>query len=165
MAFSHEIIPQHANGSERGRTARPSFSSQKTADRLRECERSSSKAKVSKIKPHRTSVFKEEGLDDLRRTVHVLQDGDKSPTPFPAVDDEDLKGKDVKFEVSERENEDQENGKPRSQTWYSKLAKGPRPIIKIFDGTAGFLFFDTEGGIDCVLDCCRRTWVSIWRGK
>jgi hypothetical protein len=131
MAFSHDIIPQHASGNERGRTARPSFSSQKTADRLRECERSSPKPKVSKIKQNRTSVFKEEGLDDLRRAVHVLEDGDKSPRPLPVDEIADLKGKGEMFEESEREGGDKENGKKAgSQNWYSKLAKGPRPLIK-----------------------------------
>ncbi len=131
MAFSHEIIPHLANGGERWLTARPSFSSQKTADRLRECERSSPKPKVSKMKPHRTSVFKEEGLDDFRRTFYALQDGDKGPSPLPVDKIEDLKGKNEKFEKAVRDSEDMEDGtKASGLPWYSKLAKGPRPIIK-----------------------------------
>jgi hypothetical protein len=126
-SFSHEIVLQHANGNERGRIARPSFSSQKTADRLRECERSTSRSQVSKIKPHRTSVFKEEGLDDLKRAVHVARDGDENS--LPVFEEENMKGKNTKFEESERDNEDKENGK-KAGPWYSKLARGSRPSIK-----------------------------------
>jgi len=83
---------------------------------------------VSKIKPHRTSVFKEEGLDDLRRGVHVVPGGDGKS--LPVFEEEHVKGKGTKFEEAERENEDKENAKKIGQPWYSKLAKGSRPSIK-----------------------------------
>ncbi len=65
---------------ERGRKGRPSFSSQKTSDRLRECERRPSVPTSAKIKPQqqRRSVFREEGLDDLNTSVHIHQEGEKS---------------------------------------------------------------------------------------
>jgi hypothetical protein len=128
-SFSHEIGAQHANGSERGRIARPSFSSQKTADRLRECERSTSRSQVSRIKPHRKSVFKEEGLDDLNRTVHAVPAEEKKF--FPVLEVEDIKRKHRSFEESEEDREeDKENPKKSAQPWFSKLGKGSRPKIK-----------------------------------
>jgi hypothetical protein len=134
--FSHDIIPQHSHGNERARFGRPSFSSQKTADRLRECERASPKPRVSKIKAHRTSVFKEEGLDDLRRAVHVVSDGDKKLRPLSMDEIEDPKENIKISEESERDREDKENGeKANGQPWYSKLA-APRPIIKTSSAAA-----------------------------
>lgn len=128
-SFSHDICAQHAHGSERGRIARPSFSSQKTADRLRECERSSSRSQASKIKPHRTSAFKEEGLDDLNRTVHSV--AHEEMEVLPVFEFEGVKKRQTKSEESDRErNEDKENAKKAGQPWYSKLGKRSRPQIK-----------------------------------
>jgi hypothetical protein len=128
-SFSHENGAQHSHGSERGRVPRPSFSSQKTADRLRECERSTSRSHVSKIKPHRKSVFKEEGLDDMNRTVHSVPGEEKKF--LPVLEDEDSKRKYTKSEGSDGDkDEDKENGKKVGQPWYSKLGKGSRPVIK-----------------------------------
>ena len=132
-SFSHENGAHHVYGGDRGRGARPSFSSQKTTDRLRECERSASRSQVSKIKPHRTSVFKEEGLDDLSRTVHAVPD--ESQKALPVFTAEAVKRKRTKFEDEEEEEEegreeDREDSKKAGQPWYSKLGKGSRPVIK-----------------------------------
>lgn len=128
-SFSHENGAHHSHGNVHGRAPRPSFSSQKTADRLRECERSTSRSQVSKIKAHRTSVFREEGLDDLNRTVHSATDHIKKFLPVLEV--EGVKRKHTRIEDSDRDQEeDEENTKKAGQPWYSKLGKGSRPIIK-----------------------------------
>jgi len=128
-SFSHENGAHHVYGSERGRGARPSFSSQKTTDRLRECERSSSRSQVSKIKPHRTSVFKEEGLDDLSRTAHAVPDESQKALPVFAV--EAVKRNRTNFEDEDEEREeDKEDLKKAGQPWYSRLGKSTRPVIK-----------------------------------
>jgi hypothetical protein len=128
-SFSHENGVQRSHGVDRGRVPRPSFSSQKTADRLRECERSSSRSQESKIKPGRTSVFREEGLDDLNRTVHSVADEEKNFLPVFEV--EDVKRKYAKSEELDGDrDEDKENAKKAGQPWYSRLGKGSRPSIK-----------------------------------
>ena len=129
-SFSYENDAQSSQCTERGRISRPSFSSQKTADRLRECERSSSRSQASKIKPYRTSVFKEEGLDDLKRAIHDVPEVEKKFLPVFEI--EDIKSKHTKCEEeSEKDGEeDKENSKKSGQPWYSRLGKGPRPSIK-----------------------------------
>ncbi len=119
--FEHDIRP------ERGRAGRPSFSSQKTMDRLRECERRPSIQANIKKKLQKRSVFREEGLDDL--TTSVYRDLDASDISPPAIKKEDSNEKKRKFEEPLNENEQKGNSK-KSGGWYSKLAKGPRPIVK-----------------------------------
>ncbi|KAK0104661.1 hypothetical protein ONS95_004936 [Cadophora gregata] len=131
-SFSHDIVPQ--GSPERGRLGRPSFSSQKTADRLRECERRPSIATISKIKPQRRSVFREEGLDDLSNSVYKdgpdidlgsLHEGDEDGFTMEA--DGDKNGGVVK-ESRYDQNCVKDGG--AGQPWYSKLSRGSRPVIK-----------------------------------
>ena len=125
-SFTHDILPQSP---ERGRLGRPSFSSQKTADRLRECERRPSIPSSTKIRPQRRSVFREEGLDDLNASVHHDPDVDIKAVHEEEIQDsklQDLKDADVLKETGQNENMNKQAGQP----WYSKLAKGSRPVIK-----------------------------------
>lgn len=110
---------------ERGR-ARPSFSSQKTIDRLRECDRRPSVVQANtKKKLQKRSVFREEGLDDLTTSVyHDLHEYDFST---PSTPKEDSNEKKRKFEDPLKENEQKGNSKKGG--WYSKLAKNPRPMV------------------------------------
>lgn len=135
-SFSHDIVPQ--GPPEGGRLGRPSFSSQKTSDRLRECERRPSITTGPKIKRQRRSVFREEGLDDLSRSVH--QDGPDidSLRSLREVDEDAHKtesdgdnNKGVLREIRQWEQirkEGVEDG--HDQPWYSKFVKGSRPVIK-----------------------------------
>lgn len=84
---------------------------------------------MSKIKPHRTSIFREEGLDDLNRTVHSIPDGDKKF--LPVFEFEDVKRKHTKFDEPEEDaGEDKENSNRSGPPWFSRLGKGSRPKIK-----------------------------------
>ncbi|KAF4621544.1 hypothetical protein G7Y89_g14528 [Cudoniella acicularis] len=119
-SFTHEP--------ERGRRGRPSFSSTKTADRLRECERRPS-ISSQKIKPQRLSIFKEEGLDDLTTSIHPSHHA-TNPTPLPIIGTRDgpqkisgVSNMALKEDVGASNNEEE-------STWYSKLVKNPRPQIK-----------------------------------
>ncbi|TVY71222.1 Kelch repeat-containing protein [Lachnellula suecica] len=125
-SFSHEVAP-----SQRGR-ARPSFSSHKTSDRLRESERSATPSKrPSNLKPQRRSVFKEEGLDDLNRMVHPSHNATNNPIPPNKT--ENTAGSKVTFdEILEDDGEKESNDARRvreTSAWYSKLVKGQRPVI------------------------------------
>ena len=73
-------------------------------------------------------MFREEGLDDLRKSVHNAPDSGKITLPVF----EDVKGKDVKHnEYKEEKEDDKENAQNEQRKgWYSKLAKGSRPNIK-----------------------------------
>ncbi|KAH6719053.1 hypothetical protein BKA61DRAFT_268821 [Leptodontidium sp. MPI-SDFR-AT-0119] len=136
-SFSHDIVPQGLP--ERGRLGRPSFSSQKTTDRLRESERrpsisTSSAPKKKKIKQQRRSVFREEGLDDLSRSVYqdgpgfdlrsLHEDAHKAGTEGGGDNEGVLR------ESRQGENVRMEGGVGGGQSWYSKLGKGSRPLIK-----------------------------------
>ncbi|KUJ20293.1 uncharacterized protein LY89DRAFT_579414 [Mollisia scopiformis] len=73
------------------------------------------------------SHFREEGLDDLTTSIyHDLQNYNFSP---PLIKKEDSNDKKRKFEEPLKENEQKGNSK-KSGTWYSKLAKTPRPMVK-----------------------------------
>jgi hypothetical protein len=124
-SFTHEIGSFDIDVPERGRRgARPSFSSQKTEDRLREGERRPSvpaSTKSSK-KPQRRSVFKEEGLEDLNSSVHLPPGGENI---IPAI----RTSKEAKFEESIGDKENVGARKKQGHSgWYSKLRS--RPMIK-----------------------------------
>ncbi|KAL2067179.1 hypothetical protein VTL71DRAFT_1603 [Oculimacula yallundae] len=139
-SFSHDIIPQ-----ERGRIGRPSFSSQKTADRLRECERRPSipsSTSGGPKKKQRRSVFREEGLDDLRSSVYrdgcmdfdtrSVGEGQGDRRKENEEGDGELTHKGVS---KERSSQDENNSRKNiveehNQSWYAKLAMGSRPTIK-----------------------------------
>ncbi|CZS90713.1 hypothetical protein WAI453_004002 [Rhynchosporium graminicola] len=141
-SFSHDTIPQ--GSPERGsRLERPSFSSQKTADRLRECERRPSIAPTTmgtKKKQQRRSVFREEGLDDLRSSVYRGgPDPGASPRTLYMVE-EDMHKMDMVRTHEEIMKEKSSQGESLSSrkedlhshdnSWYSKFAMGSRPMIK-----------------------------------
>lgn len=118
---------------DRGRAGRPSFTSNKTADRLRECEQRCSTPTPSKIKPHRRSIFKEEGLDDLHHSVHPSHPNNatNNSTPPPTIA---RPGTPTTFDEILGNDEEKENSEPRATrenpTLFSKLVKGQRPIIQ-----------------------------------
>jgi hypothetical protein len=124
-SFTHEIP-------ERGRVRRPSFSSYKTADRLRECEQRS--WTPSKIKPHRRSVFKEQGLDDLNRSVDPSHSHNATNNSTPPIKTEGAPGGNTTFDEilgNDDENESSESRARRNNpAWFSKLVKGQIPAIK-----------------------------------
>jgi hypothetical protein len=111
----------------RGRAPRPSFSSQKTTDRLRENERRPSVQTNTKKKLQKRSIFREEGLDDL--TTSVYHDLHDSETLSPAIPKEDSHEKKRKFEDPLKEDYQKTNSK-KAGSWYSKLAKTPRPVVQ-----------------------------------
>jgi hypothetical protein len=127
-SFTHETLSPHLHSPERGLLGRPSFSSQKTSDRLREAERRPSMS-TTNMKPQRRSVFKEEGLDDLHHSVHHTDQ--KS---MPTIEIEDAKEKNATIDSNLKDLEQKENveitKKPDSPAWYSKIGKGSRPTIK-----------------------------------
>ncbi|TVY27341.1 Kelch repeat-containing protein [Lachnellula hyalina] len=116
---------------DRGGTSRPRFTSNKTADRLWECEQRPSTP--SRIKPHRQSIFKEEGLDDLHCPIHPSHTNnatDNSTPSFtitrpgtPTTFDEIL-GNDGERETPES------RARRENPSLFSKLVKGQRPVIK-----------------------------------
>ncbi|TVY16442.1 Kelch repeat-containing protein [Lachnellula arida] len=116
---------------DRGRAGRPSFTSNKTSDRLRECERRCSTP--SKIKPHRRSIFKEEGLDDLHCSVHPSHSNNatNNSTPPPTIT---RPGTPTTFDEILGNDEEKENSESRARrenpSLFSKMVKGPRPVIK-----------------------------------
>jgi len=84
ISFEHttqQPSQQQIEERERGRKGRPSFSSQKTNDRLRESDRRPSTQASTKTYPQtqRRSVFREEGLDDLNTSVHIIREGEIAP--------------------------------------------------------------------------------------
>ncbi|KAF8858074.1 hypothetical protein BDZ45DRAFT_406149 [Acephala macrosclerotiorum] len=128
--FEHEIRP------ERGRAGRPSLSSQKTTDRLRECERRPSVQANTKKKLQKRSVFREEGLDDLSTSVYrdPHENPNETATILPATTEkEDSNEKKRKFEEPLKEIGQKSNVNEREKKkgrWYSKLARGQRPMVK-----------------------------------
>jgi len=123
-SFTHEIA---ASG--RGRAVRPSFSSHKTSDRLRECEQRSSTP--SKIRPQRRSVFREEGLDDLNCSVYPSHYTTSPPTSPTTT--EGPPNKNTTFDEILGNNDEKENAEARKRgnaAWYSKLVKPQRPMIR-----------------------------------
>lgn len=127
--FEQEIRP------ERGRAGRPSFSSQKTTDRLRECERRPSVQANTKKKLQKQSVFREEGLDDLSTSVYRDPHDNPNETatiPPATIKKEDSNEKKRKFEEPLKEIGQKSNVNEREKKggWYSKLAKGQRPMVK-----------------------------------
>ena len=124
-SFTHEIP-------ERGRAGRPSFSSYKTSDRLRECEQRCSTP--SKIKPHRRSIFKEEGLDDLHRSVHPSHPDNATNNSTPPIKTPGTPGGKTTFDEILCNDEEKENSESRARrenpSWFSKLVKVQRPAIK-----------------------------------
>jgi hypothetical protein len=132
-SFEHTINTPYLRESDRGRHVRPSFSSQITTDRLRECERRSSSTKpITRIKQQRRSIFREEGLDDLNRSVyHTL---DINLKPVPDAETEDTRYRNVTFDGILKDHQQEENvGVAKSQgnsTWLSKFTKASRPVVK-----------------------------------
>jgi hypothetical protein len=116
---------------QREKPKRPSFSSSITSDRLRESERWSSTQSTTKAKSFgsgsgassliggRRSVFKEIGLEDTENSESASLSALRSSTPSPA----NVAGNDKKTNGKAREEVEQ-------KSWYSKLAKPSRPIIK-----------------------------------
>lgn len=125
MSFTHDTHSTRVH-TDRGRQ-RPSFSSHVTSDRLRESEQSSSSSSLprSKIKPQRRSVFREEGLDDVRSHTPQPHIHAKSPS---VVETQDEKGPKVTFDhiLKDLEQKDSEAAK---KSLFSKL-RGPKPSIK-----------------------------------
>lgn len=124
-SFTHESLsPQRP---ERGMLGRPSFSSHKTSDRLREAERRPSLSRTN-IKPLRRSVFKEEGLDDLNSSVYHATE-----TSMPGTEIANTQGRNSTFDDILKDL-DQENGQDSKNSgnspWYRKIGKGQRPLIK-----------------------------------
>lgn len=122
-SFTHEL-----GAAQCGRAgARPSFSSHKTSDRLRECEQLSPTS--SKLKPSRRSVFKEEGLDEIDTAVHHSHSETNSPgTP---LETESIKSRKTTFgEILGTSDEGESSERKDNSAWYSKLVKAPRPTIK-----------------------------------
>lgn len=125
-SFTHEV-------QERGRPGRPSFSSYKTSDRLRDCDQRASK--LSKIKPHRLSIFKEEGLDDLNRSVHPSHAShNETNNSTPPLETEGAQGgkttfDDILSKNGERGNSES-NARKDNSAWFSKIVKGQRPVVK-----------------------------------
>ena len=131
-SFEHNVGQLYS--SDRGRIERPNFSSQITTDRLRESERSSSAKPPSKMKPQRRSIFREEGLDDLTRTVHHTKEVELRVTND---DMDDSKYRNVTFEGILRDQQQEGNDssetspkKQGNQAWLSKITKGTRPQLK-----------------------------------
>ncbi|CAG8956010.1 hypothetical protein HYFRA_00008866 [Hymenoscyphus fraxineus] len=120
--FEHEPI--------RGRSGpqRPSFSSMKTSDRLRECEQRP--ASVSKIRPHRRSIFKEEGLEDMNSSIHPSHPASK----LHRNTEDNTITKDTNISTESKElarKEDTNYSHGGGDTaWYSKLIKGSRPQMR-----------------------------------
>lgn len=127
MSFEHDTPSPSRHSPDRGRPGRPTFSSSKTSDRLRESEKRPSSANSTK-KPRR-SVFREEGLEDLNRSVHPSHDA-RTDT-IPTTEHEETRGKNTTFDDILRDVEQKDSDdlgkKPRTSSWYSKMA---RPKIK-----------------------------------
>ncbi|KAG9233866.1 hypothetical protein BJ875DRAFT_30869 [Amylocarpus encephaloides] len=122
-SFTHDTL--------RGRkvAGRPSFSSMKTSDRLRECELRP--ACVSKIAPARRSIFREEGLDDLNTTVHLSHPSNKSPTRHSAKDQNETKTSSIPaLRPTATKGEDESTRSATDSPWYWKIVKGSRSTIK-----------------------------------
>ncbi|TVY48258.1 Kelch repeat-containing protein [Lachnellula occidentalis] len=117
---------------ERGRAGRPCFTSNKTADRLRECEMRCSTP--SKIKPYRRSIFKEEGLDDLHRSVHPSHSNNATNNSSTSTFTITRPGTPTTFDEILGNDEEKENSESRARRenpwFFSKLTKGQRPLIK-----------------------------------
>jgi hypothetical protein len=133
MSFEHDTRSTSVNSQDRGRPLRPNFSSTKTSDRLRESERRPS-LQSSTSKPRR-SVFREEGLEDLNRTVHPSHNAPNlRKDSIPAIDHEDRSGRNVTFDQILKEVDQQARREAREKAerspWYSKMGKSSRPKIK-----------------------------------
>jgi hypothetical protein len=94
---------------------------------LRESDKRPSSASSTK-KPRR-SVFREEGLEDLNRSVHPAHNA-RTDT-IPTTEHEETRGRNTTFDdilrdVKQKDPDDSEK-KPRTSSWYSKMA---RPKIK-----------------------------------
>jgi hypothetical protein len=127
MSFTHDIQTTRVH-TDRGRQ-RPSFSSHVTSDRLREGERASSIPKTkSSAKPLRRSVFREEGLDDMRAS-HSPLPHIESPITTRVDETSDSKPK-VTFDhiLKDLDNKDKREEREKKSVW-GKL-KGTRPTIK-----------------------------------
>lgn len=137
-SFQHSRNASY-HGPDRVAYERPVFSSQKTTDRLREAGRSTSDlTSTTKIKPHRQSVFRELGLDDLDHTIYNGPQIIENPIPVARSD----KGKDVPDtrqgkvtfdeilkEIPQRQ-DNIEIKKHLNAAWLPKLSRGARPMIK-----------------------------------
>ena len=125
-SFSHAIQTQDRS---RSSSARPSFSSHNTSDRLREGERKSSTPKSS-IRVPRNSVFKEVGLDNLDDDVHHSQVAKEAAVPD--VEIEHPKQQSITFDdiVKDVEKSEKTEKKSSNQAWLSKIGKVTRPMIK-----------------------------------
>ncbi len=119
-SFSHTLseIPERGNL----RMSRPSVSSQKTADRLRDGGSSSNTPTKSKADTRR-SVFREEGLHDLSTSVYVPQDGEVDLAS--AI----CEAQNTKSEEDTKREEGKESER-HPQRWFPKIGKGSRPLIK-----------------------------------
>jgi hypothetical protein len=91
MSFSHDTNSTRVH-TDQGRPGRPSFSSHVTSDRLREGERTfSSSIPISKTKPQRRSIFKEEGLDDVSSVNRSHDINNSKPPSIEAADRKEAK--------------------------------------------------------------------------
>lgn len=100
-----------------------------TSDRLRECEQRPSS--LTKIRPHRRSIFREEGLDDMNTSIHPSHPASKLHKQISA----DEEAKDAKISLESKESILKKEDTKDSQVggdaaWFSKLMKGPRPQIR-----------------------------------
>lgn len=127
MSFTHDINSTSIHGhTDRGRQGRPSFSSHVTSDRLREGERASSIPKTkSNIKPQRRSVFREEGLDDLRWQPPL--DHSKIPSIVEPAAERQPK---VTFDHILKDSELTDKGNEETKKSLFGKLRGPRPTIK-----------------------------------
>ncbi|KAI6716908.1 hypothetical protein JHW43_000641 [Diplocarpon mali] len=124
--FSHDILPQ--GSPERGRLGRQSFLPRNTVDGQRRPVMFQS----ASSKPHRRSVFREEGLDDLSYSVH--QDGPAIDLRTSGEARADMKRK----KATERALKEsklgdiikKQDGLAIGRPWYAKVAKGSRPVTK-----------------------------------
>ncbi len=74
-------------------------------------------------------MFREEGLDDLNTSVH--HDPGVDINTLQEEDAEDVKAYDLQQDGILKERDQNGNiQKSGGQAWYSKLAKGPRPLIR-----------------------------------
>ena len=135
MSFTHDTLSTQSQ-TDRGRQARPSFSSHATSDRLRESERApSSFVPRSRINPQRRSVFKEEGLDDLHVQLHPPHI-ELEYARSPRIEERDREKPKITFDHIlkdlEHKNEDEEGEMSKKAGGFFGFGKlrGGRPQIK-----------------------------------
>jgi hypothetical protein len=128
VSFEHNTpspSQQQIEEYERDRKCRPSFSSQKTNDRIRESDRRPSipSSVRSKSQTLRRSVFREEGLDDLNTSVHIIRDGEQ--TILPGTGHEDIRKQ--RLEVGSGGDGNGKATVPKPGGFFSKLGKASGP--------------------------------------